>query len=73
MKEILICLLISFAVVSCGDKIVRDNPREQYRQCLKENQEEPSKCDHLRDAYQQRFEDKRGVYDRGSGSQEGFY
>ena len=73
MKELLICLLISFAVVSCSEKIVRDNPREQYRQCLKQNQEDPSKCDHLRDAYHQRFEDKRNVYDSGSGSQEGFY
>ena len=73
MKVIVIIILMSFAFISCGDKFIRDNPREQYRQCLKQNPEDASKCDHLRDAYQQRFEDKRNVYERGSGSEEGFY
>ncbi|MGI9534407.1 MAG: hypothetical protein ACR2NW_05620 [Thermodesulfobacteriota bacterium] len=73
MKEILILIIISFAVVSCGNKIVRDNPREQYRQCLKENPENITKCDHLKDAYQQRYEDKVDAYQKGSGSEEGFY
>jgi len=72
MKEILILIILSFAFLSCGDKFIRDNPREQYRQCLKQNPEDLSKCDHLREAYQQRFEDNRDIYQRGSGD-EGFY
>ena len=73
MKALIIILILSFAIVSCGDKIVRDNPREQYRKCLKKHSDDRSKCDHLKDAYQQRYEDKRDVYQHGSGSEEGFY
>ena len=73
MKAILIILIFSFAAVSCSEKIVRDNPREQYRQCLKENPDNPEKCDNVKEAYQQRFQDKRDVYQHGSGSEEGHY
>lgn len=73
MKAILVLLIITFAIVSCGEKIVRDNPREQYRQCLRENEDNPSKCDHLKESYQQRFKEHRDVYYEGSGSEEGYY
>ena len=73
MRALTVFLIISFAVIACGDKIIRDNPREQYRKCLKQNPDEVSKCGHLKDAYQQRFENKRDVYQYGSGSEEGFY
>jgi len=69
MKYIfLILILIVFS--SCSNKVVRDNPRDQYRQCLQENPDNRDKCEVYRDNYQQRFESHRDAYIRGSGDVE---
>ena len=66
MKYIfLIIILIVFS--SCSNKLVRDNPREQYRQCLRDNADNREKCEAYRDAYQMRFESHRDAYRRGAG------
>ncbi len=66
MKYIfLILILTTFS--SCSNKFVRDNPRDQYRQCLRENPDNREKCEDYRDVYQQRFESHRDAYLRGSG------
>ena len=71
--SLLLLLMITIAAASCGERIVRDNPREQYRQCIEQNPDNREKCDEQREAYQQRFHDKRDIYLRGSGTEEGFY
>ena len=69
MKYLFVALILTaISVSACGNKFVRDNPREQYRQCLKDNPYDTSKCDEIRDAYQQRFEGKRDAYHQGAGS-----
>jgi len=71
MKYIFLILIIatfSLTVLSsCSNKVVRDNPRDQYRQCLKENPENSEKCEVYKDTYQQRFESHRDAYRRGAG------
>ena len=71
MKYIIILFAISaFSLTlftSCNKDIVRDNPRDQYRQCLRENPENRDKCEVYRENYQQRFESHRDAYRRGAG------
>ena len=67
MKYIfLISILI--AISSCTYKLVRDNPREQYRQCLRENADNTEKCEVYRDKYQERLDSHKDAYNKGSGS-----
>ncbi len=66
MKYIfLILILTTFS--SCSNKFVRDNPRDQYRQCMRENPENSEKCEAYRDAYHERFESHRDAWRRGAG------
>lgn len=67
MKYIfLILILIVFS--SCSNKFVRDNPREQYRQCMRENADNTEKCDVYRDTYQERLDSHKDAYHQGAGS-----
>ena len=67
MKYLLLFIIL-ISVASCGNKFVRDNPREQYRQCLRENADNPEKCDAYRDTYQERLDSHRDAYHQGAGS-----
>ena len=74
MKTLYLILILSiFSLTvfsSCNKKVVRDNPRDQYRQCLRENPDNPDKCEVYRDSYQERFESHRDAYRRGVGDDE---
>lgn len=44
-----------------------DRPAAKYRDCMKENQADPSQCDKYKDAYEQQIDSYRG----GAGGQHG--
>jgi hypothetical protein len=69
MKYIFLILILT-AFSSCSNKLVRDNPRDQYRQCLRENPDNNDKCEAYRDTYQERFESHRDAYRRGAGDED---
>jgi len=67
MKYLILFLLL-ISISSCGNKFVRDNPREQYRQCMRDNVDNPEKCDIYKDTYKERIDSHRDAYHQGAGS-----
>lgn len=69
MKYLIILLMfVAVASSSCNKKFVRDNPREQYRQCLRDNVDNTEKCEIYRDSYQERIDSHKDAYQQGAGS-----
>ncbi len=65
---IIVLLLVAVISSSCNKKFVRDNPREQYRQCLRDNADNTEKCEMYRDSYQERIDSHKDAYHQGAGS-----
>ena len=53
MKLLLALLLASPFLFSCGEKIVWENPEAEYRNCLRENGGDETKCESAKAAYEQ--------------------
>ncbi|NIP31986.1 MAG: hypothetical protein GTO02_21280 [Candidatus Dadabacteria bacterium] len=67
---IVFCFFISSLLVSCAEKVVWKHPQRDYRECLKENPDDPSKCESKRQAYEKEVEELRGksTEEGGAGS-----
>ena len=53
MKILLALILTATFLVSCGEKLVYENPEAEYRNCLRENAGDESKCEASKAAYEQ--------------------
>lgn len=70
MKKYFCLLLISSLLISCGEKIVWDRPQQDYRKCLQENPNDPSKCGAQKESYERKIEELKGksTDEGGAGS-----
>ena len=53
MKIVLTFIITALFLVSCGQKLVYENPEAEYRKCLRENAGDESKCEASKAAYEQ--------------------
>lgn len=53
MKIVITLLIASSFLLSCGQKLVYENPEADYRRCLSENGGDESKCESSKAAYEQ--------------------
>ncbi len=66
MLKMAIISAVSVFLFSCGG-MQWERPAAQYRDCMKENQDDPSKCDKYKESYEKQIDSYRG----GAGNQHG--
>ena len=67
MNKILLVIILTVVISACGSKFVWNRPSSKYRECLRENQDNPSRCDDLKKAYESEIESLRNMSDDPSG------
>lgn len=68
MVKLIALLMTSLALAAgaCGG-MEWDRPSSKYRECVRENQVDPSVCDKYREQYEQKIDEKRNAPDLQHG------
>ncbi len=69
MIKLILLLTVVVALSACAG-MHWDRPSARYRECLKENQADPSVCDKYKEQYEEKIDSKRGAPDVQHGDGE---
>lgn len=71
-RFLLIVLILVFFLSSCGGKFSWNRPSQKYRECLRVNPDDSSRCDIYKEQYESQIDSYRSISD-DPASGEGLY
>jgi hypothetical protein len=62
-RFLLIIMILVFFLSSCGGKFSWDRPSQKFRECLRVNPDNPSRCDVYKEQYEEQINSLSGISD----------